>query len=58
MKMQMKKGQPTIEIVDGNCKGKIFAPGQVYDKAEIPEGELDRFTPVKERKIVKKETKA
>ncbi len=47
MRMQLKKGQPTIEIVEGDFKGRRYAPGQEYDKAEIPEEELDRFVKVK-----------
>lgn len=47
MKMQLKKGQPSFEMVEGPFARQRFVPGKVYEKAEIPEGELARFTQVK-----------
>ncbi len=44
---RLKKGQPSIEVVDGPMAGRSFVPGQAYEDKEIPAAEKSRFEKIR-----------
>ena len=51
--MQLKNNQAPFQVVDGSHKGRKYEHVMSYEKTNIPEQELHKFTQVKKAKAPK-----